>query len=174
MAVFKRRDWTENDKKNTWYGKEPGNISHIGLVVSINPLQIIHASSVERKVTIDTKIKLWAYCGTLKDVNYNEEVIIKVEYMYVNTASGSLNMRKTASKNGSLIAQIPRGASVAIIEKGTDWCKVTYNGETGYVMTQYLSSAAPSGESKTSNTVISIPKDTAITLYEALKYSLKL
>lgn len=68
MAVFKTKAWTDADRSNKWYGREPGNQSHIGLVISANPLKIIHASSVSGKVIIDTKLGKWAYWGWLKDV----------------------------------------------------------------------------------------------------------
>ena len=37
---------------------------------------------------------------------------------------------------------ISRGQTVTVTEKGDSWCKITYNGKTGYVSTQYLSFAS--------------------------------
>jgi len=105
MAVFKWKEWTDSDadKKNRWYKTAPGNLSHIGFVVSVKPLRIIHASTDGMKVKTDTKIGKWAYWGKLKKVNYNggEEVVVRMEYKYVNTASGSLNMRSAALSNAA-------------------------------------------------------------------------
>lgn len=69
---------------------------------------------------------------------------------YVKTASGTasaetmtttacLNLRESAGTSGSVLLVIPESASVSVIEKtSTDWYKVSYNNQTGYVSTQYL------------------------------------
>lgn len=105
MAVFKWREWTDSDddKANRWWNTEPGDIKHIGFVVSAKPLRIIHASTNGMKVREDNKLGQWAYWGKLKKVNYDggEEVVIRMEYKYVNTASGSLNMRSAALSNAA-------------------------------------------------------------------------
>lgn len=176
MAVFKRKDWTDDDKNNKWYGTDPGNISHIGFVISVRPLRIIHASTDGMVVKTDTKLGKWAYWGKLKDVDYgnSEEVVVSVEYMFVNTTSGSLNMRSAASSGAGIVARIPRGEKVAVIEKKDSWCKITYGEKTGYVMASFLSETAPEGNAAGEKITLTITKECATTLYEALKYSLKL
>ena len=57
---------------------------------------------------------------------------------YVNTATGSLNLRATASSGGKILTTIPEKGSFTLLEKGTKWCKVWYKGITGYVMTAYV------------------------------------
>ena len=74
MAVFKLKPWTDADKDNKWYGTPPGNLYHIGMVTSINPLVITHATPP--KCTQDKKIGSWAYCGYLKDVMYPDGTTI--------------------------------------------------------------------------------------------------
>ena len=61
----------------------------------------------------------------------------------VVTTGGSLNLRETAGSGGKVIAQIPYGAWVTVSAKGETWAYVTYNGQSGYVMSQYLSFGAP-------------------------------
>ena len=61
----------------------------------------------------------------------------------VVTPGGSLNLRETAGSGGKVIAQIPYGAWVTVSAKGDTWSSVTYNGQSGYVMSQYLSFGAP-------------------------------
>ena len=51
---------------------------------------------------------------------------------------GKLNLRKTASSGAKVLTRIPNGTALSIIEKGSRWCKVTYKGETGYVMSSFL------------------------------------
>lgn len=66
-----------------------------------------------------------------------------IDYARVTTANGGLNLRDAI--NGTRIAVIPQGATVSVHSKGADWCRVSYSGKTGYVMTKFLSfgSAAP-------------------------------
>lgn len=64
----------------------------------------------------------------------------QAQYARVVTESGSLNLRATAG--GMLLCTIPQNAIIPIMERGTSWCKTTYNGYTGFVMTQFLSFTA--------------------------------
>ena len=56
----------------------------------------------------------------------------------VNTVSGGLNMRKSPSSGSRRITVIPQFAEVQVIQTGTKWCYVSYNGRSGYVMTKFL------------------------------------
>ena len=66
-----------------------------------------------------------------------------IDYARVTTANGGLNLRDAI--NGTRIAVIPQGATVSVHSKGADWCRVSYSGKTGHVMTKFLTfgSAAP-------------------------------
>ena len=56
----------------------------------------------------------------------------------VTTASGSLNLRESMSGQAKILAQIPRGTRIPVIEKQADWTKTTYAGKTGWVMNSFL------------------------------------
>jgi len=62
---------------------------------------------------------------------------------WVVTASGSLNLRKTASGTAEIQTTIPRHAQVLILEKGTEWCRVSYGDFVGYAMSRFLSTEKP-------------------------------
>ena len=48
-------------------------------------------------------------------------------------------IRATASENGTvLVSEVPFGASLARSGKSSEWCKVTYEGQTGYIMTDLI------------------------------------
>lgn len=66
-----------------------------------------------------------------------------IDYARATTANGGLNLRDAI--NGTRIAVIPQGATVSVHSKGADWCRVSYSGKTGYVMTKFLTfgSTAP-------------------------------
>ena len=57
----------------------------------------------------------------------------------VTTTGGSLNLRETPDEKGRIIATVPYGAWVTVSARGSAWCRITYNGLTGYVMSRYLS-----------------------------------
>jgi len=60
--------------------------------------------------------------------------------VYVNTANkGTVNMRAEPKKTGKVLAQIPYKTSLEAEYVDDTWSKVTYNGKTGYVMTEFLS-----------------------------------
>lgn len=56
----------------------------------------------------------------------------------VTTQSGSLNLRQQARSGSAILTRIPQYATIAVHERGAEWCHVTYNGVTGYVMTVFL------------------------------------
>ena len=68
----------------------------------------------------------------------------KALYAQVTTVSGSLNLRLSPSTAARVLRTIPQYASVPVLEKGALWCRVSYGGDTGYVMAQYLT--FPGGE----------------------------
>lgn len=137
MAVFK---W--KDQQPSGYSDNLGDFHHIGLVVSVNPIQIIHASSAAGKVTIDTKSKLsnWAYWGKLKDVNYeghkgSENMLTATVY---SENGKPVKMRAKPSTSTSVYWDIPSGTIVEVLENGDTWSQISHNGRTGYMMSQFL------------------------------------
>lgn len=56
----------------------------------------------------------------------------------VRTTQGSLNMRQQPSTSSVVLMTLPRGESVAVLDRGAEWCAVRYGSVTGYVATQYL------------------------------------
>ena len=53
------------------------------------------------------------------------------------TTTANLRLRKTAP-SGSVLATMPKGAKVEVVEKGSEWSKVKYNGKTGFASNAYL------------------------------------
>ncbi len=62
---------------------------------------------------------------------------------WVLTASGSLNLRATASSSGDILTAIPRLTEVTLTSQGATWCGVRYASLTGYAMTAYLTTTKP-------------------------------
>ena len=142
MAVFKNRAWTDNDSKHRWYNKDAdGNMYHIGLVVSVNPVKIIHASTNGMQVREDPYTKAWTHWGKLKAVDYNsanEEVIpMTTKYVYSENG-GDVNLREEKSTRSARITAVPFGAEVQKLSDEGEWSRVMYDRYTGYMMTKFL------------------------------------
>ena len=58
------------------------------------------------------------------------------------TSNGSLNLRAKASTSSSVLARLPSGTKVLVLEDKGSWYKVAYNGMIGYVSDDYLSLSA--------------------------------
>ena len=68
MAVFK---WNANTPSK--FSDGLGDFQHVGVVTSVNPLRIVHASSVSARVIADSRLGKWKYWGKLKGVDYGGE-----------------------------------------------------------------------------------------------------
>ena len=61
---------------------------------------------------------------------------------YVTSQNGkSVRMRTGPSQQYSVIASYPVGTPVTILISGEDWCKIRIGGRTGYMMTEFLTTA---------------------------------
>ena len=88
---------------------------------------------------------------------------------YATVTGGSLNLRGEKSINSDKITSMPNGTKVAVVAHEDDWCKVIYNQYTGYAMTKYLKFESDSDDSIVT---ITLSRENALALYEALKLSL--
>ena len=86
---------------------------------------------------------------------------------YVKTNTRGLNLRK--SPNGEIITSFPRGTKVTILATDGAWSKVSVDGQSGYMLSQWLSSAKPSSGSSSGSVsgsigsaVVANPKDTQV------------
>lgn len=142
MAVFK---WNPNTPEK--FNDGLGDFQHIGLVTSVNPLRIVHASTGTMCVTTDTKLGKWAYWGWLKDVardidddqGGDEEPMAEIQYATVIADSGStVNLRSKAKTSAALVERIPIGARVEVLGNVGSWTKVKFGSRIGYMMTRFL------------------------------------
>ena len=142
MAVFK---WNPNTPEK--FNDGLGDFQHIGLVTSVNPLRIVHASTGTMCVTTDTSIGKWKYWGWLKDVAQDtgddqggdEEPLAENEFATVTADSGStVNMRSKAKSSAALVERVPIGARVEVLGTVGSWTKVKFGSRTGYMMTRFL------------------------------------
>ena len=108
---------------------------HVGVVTQEDPLQITHCTSVPGGIKRDSKRGAWHYSGMFSKLENGGGQVIGKAYV----TGGKLNLRNSYSRAAKVIAQIPNGSEVEIIEVvNDDWDKVTWNGLTGYCMSKYL------------------------------------
>ncbi len=57
----------------------------------------------------------------------------------VNTTSGNLNVRSSASTSSAILTKLTSGTKVPVISSSNGWSKILYNGnKTGFVSSKYL------------------------------------
>ena len=113
------------------------------------------------------------YCMTkylTLGVSGDDEITEDTLYARVTTESGSLNLRKSASKSAAILTTIPRNTVITVLERGSTWSQVKYNGKTGYVMNEFLTF----GESEETpdeddNTTVTPPSSDTTTTYSKAK-----
>lgn len=70
----------------------------------------------------------------------------------VVTASGTLNVRSSASAGGKVVASLPKGSYVTLISQSGSWWKVEYGtGKYGYCHADYIRTAAGNAASVTAS-----------------------
>ena len=126
-----------NDYSQKW-GET--NFTHIGYVVSVNPLRIMHMTSPTAK--IDTGLGNWTYFGRLPWVDYKNEQetedLVAGWATVVAEKGSTVKMRAKPSTLCRLYWEVPVGAQVVLMEKGDTWSEIIYAGQSGYMMTKFL------------------------------------
>ena len=119
------------------------NFTHIGTVTRLHPLEITHMTSPTAKK--DTSMGNWKYSGWLPWVIRKEDPAEdpdedpETEWATVVAESGStVKMRAKPSTSCRLYWDVPVGSQVIVDEIGTPWSKITWAGQTGYMMTKFL------------------------------------
>ena len=87
----------------------------------------------------------YVYGSYVGDYSYTKYVI-----------ATTLNVRSGAGTSYSVLGSLSKGTKVEVISTTNGWSKISYNGSTGYVSSQYLSSS--STDSSTSITLSSVNK----------------
>ena len=62
---------------------------------------------------------------------------------WVNTSSGSLNLREAPTTGAKVLRSIPQCEQITVYEQENSWYRATYLGAEGYVMARYLSFSEP-------------------------------
>ncbi len=95
-------------------------------------------------------------------------------YKLVNVDPGSsLNMRAEPSTNAAIITKLDSGTAVTVYKEENGWARVTANGQTGYVSSQYLSEASQDHLDTANRKVNTVYTSYDMTLDEMVKVQLQ-
>ena len=113
---------------------------HIGIVLSVDPLDIIHCTSGGgmNGIAHDNTIRNWSAAGKMADVDYEEEEYVKQEAIVTAPSGSTVFMRKSPSKASDRLAKVPIGATVEVLTRAGEWATIEWLGVHGYMMTQFL------------------------------------
>lgn len=67
-----------------------------------------------------------------------KELLPNSGFGWIETESGSLNIRKKADSESDVVGRVPNGVLVETQEITKEWSRIAYKGDTGYVKTEYL------------------------------------
>ncbi|MBQ8535883.1 MAG: SH3 domain-containing protein [Clostridia bacterium] len=95
---------------------------------------------------------------------------------YLNTAEGEttltvrtntgigLNLREAPSMEGAILTSFKPGTQVTVLQKGSNWSRVTVEGQEGFMSSKYLKSGSTSGSTAPAagTAVVNNPKDTQV------------
>jgi len=137
----------------TAYGKVKASALNIRSEANTNS-EVLGQVTEGQSVAIHWAVPGWAWVTANGVTGY-----ISADYIseggsgtaVVNISSGSLNLRASASTDSEVLTSIPNGQSLTVSELKSGWAKVTYNGKTGYVSSEYLSAEGSSAKSTSSN-----------------------
>lgn len=139
-AAVKVRAWDGEEIGNRWYGMEPGDCYHIGLVGRDG--RILNAQGAETGF-VSSPAGGWSGCAPLLAVDYEdggegERVLYRAT---VATERDPLRVRDWP-ETGEVLGSIPRGAEVEVLDDtGDGWPRVQHGSLVGYVSGAYLSRA---------------------------------
>lgn len=158
MLVYKAREDTGqlNDRYKPggrYYTGDTLDYYHVGVVTSIDPLEITHCTQTNNinGIAKDATIRGWTHCGRVKGVTQTEEgeSDMATYKAWVYAPSGTtVNLRERPNSSGKLLERVPIGTRVTVNESAQGWAQVSVNGKTGYMMAQFLQYDPESGSAE--------------------------
>lgn len=76
--------------------------------------------------------------GLIKKEQTNEVISVSYQAKVIADSGSTVRMRSAPSKEASVSATIALGTIVDVIEEVEGWCGIMYDGQKGYMMSQFL------------------------------------
>lgn len=149
------------------YNGDIGDYYHIGLVDN-DTRYVLNAKGVAYGFSRDMLVKSggWDFVAYLKGVDYDSEAGTEMDAKVVlpeGKSGTTVNMRRQASLTSDIIARVPVGSTVLVRSDLGQWCGISYNGQTGYMQSNYLDYAGQGDETG------SLTDDEAARIEQALR-----
>lgn len=167
--VYKAKEPGENGYELPDRYRDSGDLRdyyHVGVVTSIDPLDITHCTSRNGVggVYVDTTLGAWRWGGKLKYVDYDEQeegTSMEIPYQAIAAAASgnTVNLRAKPDKKSTLIGRVNIGETVTVLDEMDGWAKVSYHGKTGYMMDQYLAPIPDVGDEDQDEDTVDVPRD---------------
>ena len=96
------------------------------------------------QVTVLTHGRNYDYVSTSKGKGYIRNAYLTTKKpagktaFIKNPANRTVNLRKGPGKQYKVLAEYRPGTKITLLSYGSDWCKVSVGGKTGYIMTKYI------------------------------------
>lgn len=171
--VYKAREPGESGYSLPDRYKDSGDLRdyyHVGVVTGVNPLEITHCTSVPGGIQRDSKMGNWRWGGKLKYVDYDEGGgQMEPIYQAKVCAEGNdypVKMRAQPRANADVLAKIPQGEIVDVLDDAGEWDFILYNGMTGYMMNKFL---VPVNEGETDGETVNVDRETLETWADVLE-----
>ena len=120
--------------------------------------------SEEKQIEIVSEVKGWSYVkiGTTAGWVRTENIQQKEaqastsennnsSQKTVYISGSSVNFRKTPNTSGEIINTLPRNTKVTLITKDELWTEIEFNGDRGYVVSEYISETPLQTTTRSSN-----------------------
>ena len=145
---------------------------HVGVVTGINPLEITHCTkngSIDG-IARDSRQGQWLYGGPLALVDYEGEAGNTAVTIVQASSGKTVKMRAKASAQSGLYWDVPVGAQVKLLARGSHWSQICYGGRTGYMQSRFLKTSGEEGNEHEEGLVtLSLKREAAAALAAALK-----
>lgn len=147
---------------------------HVGVVLSVKPLRIVHCTSWSggSGIKIDTVIGKWRRGGRLKKVDYAAEPPQKgadTVIGYINLpATSNVFHRISPSNDSQWYGRINGGEQVEIVSSSGEWTRVKYSGKDGYVMSKFITTDPAAQPDPMPPDVVDVDKAALLTELEGL------
>lgn len=162
------KEWNKSFPKSRYNGHPDQNdYYHVGVVTSVNPLEISHCSG--GGMHYDKSLGQWSHAGECTLVEYSSSpVVAPVEQATSETEvtgpgkaivdvpnDTTVNIRSAASTSSKVLVKANEGTVLDVLSVSGSWAKVKYSFNkvgTGYVMSKYISE----------DSTVDVPNDTTV------------
>lgn len=157
MMAFKRRredesgyalprEYREGENR---YNGDLHDYYHVGLV-DRDAGFVLNAQSTRTGFVRSRITEGWDCVGYCKEVDYEgddkmNETVTGLGRVTADSG-GTVNLRRSASRMAAVIKRVPVGSTVRVLSREGDWYRVSFEGNDGYMMAEFIALETPDGE----------------------------